>query len=102
MTDMIGNRLAKAIRPKPSMSGLRPGTDSASPRPRAATSGTVTVLLSPSPGVLVSADPVGDPQGPWNNGHTVAIGDYTQNRGLVMFLQTLARQNGGDFVGVSR
>ena len=34
--------------------------------------------------------------------HTVAIGDYTQNRGLVMFLQGLARQNGGDFVGVSR
>jgi hypothetical protein len=34
--------------------------------------------------------------------HTVAIGDYTQNRGLVMFLQTLAHQNGGDFVGVSR
>jgi len=34
--------------------------------------------------------------------HTVAIGDYTQNRGLVMFLQNLANQNGGDFVGVSR
>jgi len=34
--------------------------------------------------------------------HTVAIGDYTQNRGLVQFLQTLARQNNGDFVGVSR
>jgi hypothetical protein len=34
--------------------------------------------------------------------HTVAIGDYTQNRGLVMFLQSLAKQNGGDFVGVSR
>lgn len=34
--------------------------------------------------------------------HTVAIGDYTQNRGLVMFLQALAQQNGGDFVGVSR
>ena len=34
--------------------------------------------------------------------HTVAIGDYTQNRGLVVFLQALARQNGGDFVGVSR
>lgn len=34
--------------------------------------------------------------------HTVAIGEYTRNRGLVMFLQTLARQNGGDFVGVSR
>jgi len=34
--------------------------------------------------------------------HTVAIGDYTHNRGLVMFLQTLAGQNAGDFVGVSR
>jgi len=34
--------------------------------------------------------------------HTVAIGDYTQNRELVMFLQNLAHQNGGDFVGVSR
>lgn len=34
--------------------------------------------------------------------HTVALGDYTQNRGLVAFLQTLARQNRGDFVGVSR
>ena len=34
--------------------------------------------------------------------HTVAIGDYTENRALVQFLQTLARQNDGDFVGVSR
>jgi hypothetical protein len=34
--------------------------------------------------------------------HTVAIGDYTSNRGLVMFLQTLAQRNYGDFVGVSR
>lgn len=34
--------------------------------------------------------------------HTVAIGDYTADRTLVMFLQTLAQQNGGDFVGVSR
>lgn len=34
--------------------------------------------------------------------HTVAIGDYTQDRALVMFLQTLAQMNGGDFVGVSR
>jgi len=34
--------------------------------------------------------------------HTVAIGDYTENRTLVMFLQTLAQQNGGYFVGVSR
>lgn len=34
--------------------------------------------------------------------HTVAIGDYTLDRALVMFLQTLAQHNGGDFVGVSR
>lgn len=34
--------------------------------------------------------------------HTVAIGDYTHNRSLVLFMQTLARVNGGDFVGVSR
>ncbi len=34
--------------------------------------------------------------------HTVAIGDYTHNRSLVLFMQTLARLNGGDFVGVSR
>jgi len=33
--------------------------------------------------------------------HTVAIGDYTHNRNLVLFLQTLARLNSGDFVGVS-
>ncbi len=34
--------------------------------------------------------------------HTVAVGAYTENRALVLFLQTLARQNNGDFVGVSR
>jgi Mg-chelatase subunit ChlD len=34
--------------------------------------------------------------------HSVAIGDYTANRSLVMFMQTLAKQNNGDFVGVSR
>jgi hypothetical protein len=34
--------------------------------------------------------------------HTVAIGDYTHNRNLVLFLQTLSRHNNGDFVGVSR
>lgn len=34
--------------------------------------------------------------------HTVAIGEYTHNRNLVLFMQTLARVNGGDFVGVSR
>ncbi len=34
--------------------------------------------------------------------HTVAIGDYTHNRNLVVFMQTLARMNSGDFVGVSR
>lgn len=34
--------------------------------------------------------------------HTVALGDYTSDRDLVMFLQGLARRNQGDFVGVSR
>ena len=34
--------------------------------------------------------------------HSVAIGEYTHNRNLVLFMQTLARLNGGDFVGVSR
>ncbi|MEM1412254.1 MAG: hypothetical protein AAGH19_07835 [Pseudomonadota bacterium] len=34
--------------------------------------------------------------------HTVALGDYTSDRDLVLFLQGLARRNGGDFVGVSR
>jgi uncharacterized protein with von Willebrand factor type A (vWA) domain len=34
--------------------------------------------------------------------HTVALGDYTSDRDLVLFLQELARRNGGDFVGVSR
>ncbi|HKJ17203.1 MAG TPA: vWA domain-containing protein [Xanthomonadales bacterium] len=34
--------------------------------------------------------------------HSVAIGDYTHNRSLVLFLQSLSRLNNGDFVGVSR
>lgn len=34
--------------------------------------------------------------------HTVALGDYTSDRDLVLFLQELARRNDGDFVGVSR
>jgi len=34
--------------------------------------------------------------------HTVALGDYTSDRDLVLFLQELARRNGGDFVGMSR
>ena len=34
--------------------------------------------------------------------HTVAIGDYTHDRNLVMFLQSLSRLNYGDFVGVSQ
>jgi hypothetical protein len=34
--------------------------------------------------------------------HTVAIGEYTRDRNLVLFMQTLARLNNGDFVGVSR
>ena len=34
--------------------------------------------------------------------HTVAIGDYTQDKGLTLFLQELANQNRGDFVGRAR
>ena len=34
--------------------------------------------------------------------HTVAIGDYTQDRNLTLFLQELARRNRGDFVGRAR
>lgn len=34
--------------------------------------------------------------------HTVAIGDYTQDRRLTLFLQELARRNRGDFVGKAR
>lgn len=34
--------------------------------------------------------------------HTVAIGDYTEDRALVMFLQALAQRNSGNFVGVPR
>jgi len=34
--------------------------------------------------------------------HTVAIGDYTRDKQLTLFLQELARQNKGDFVGRAR
>ena len=34
--------------------------------------------------------------------HTVAIGDYTDDRQLTLFLQELARRNRGDFVGRAR
>lgn len=34
--------------------------------------------------------------------HTVAIGNYTQDRRLTLFLQELARRNRGDFVGKAR
>jgi len=34
--------------------------------------------------------------------HTVAIGNYTQDRNLTLFLQELARRNRGDFVGRAR
>ncbi len=34
--------------------------------------------------------------------NTVAIGDYTKNRKLTMFLQELALRNGGEFVGRAR
>ena len=34
--------------------------------------------------------------------HTVAIGDYTKNKALTIFLQELANRNRGDFVGRAR
>lgn len=34
--------------------------------------------------------------------HTVAIGDYTQDKALTIFLQELANRNDGDFVGRAR
>jgi len=34
--------------------------------------------------------------------HTVAIGDYTKNKALTVFLQELANRNNGDFVGRAR
>ena len=34
--------------------------------------------------------------------HTVAIGDYTQDKALTIFLQELANRNHGDFVGRAR
>ena len=48
-TQIIGVRLAKAIRPKPSIMGLRPRMDVASPTPSAVTSGTVIVLVVTPP-----------------------------------------------------
>ena len=33
--------------------------------------------------------------------HTVAIGNYYSNASLITFLQTLASQNGGGFVGIA-
>ena len=50
MTAMMGKRLAKAMSPKPSSNGLRPGTLEASPSPSAATSGTVIVDVVTPPG----------------------------------------------------
>jgi len=34
--------------------------------------------------------------------HTVAIGEYTKDRKLTLFLQQLAERNGGEFVGITR
>ena len=48
-TKTIGIRLAKAIRPKPSIIGLRPLMALASPTPRAVTSGTVIVEVVTPP-----------------------------------------------------
>jgi len=49
MTVIIGNKEAKAMSPKPSISGSRPGILVASPSPSAATSGTVTVEVVTPP-----------------------------------------------------
>ena len=49
MTKIMGVSEAKAIRPKPSVMGLRPLILSASPTPSAVTSGTVTVEVVTPP-----------------------------------------------------
>ncbi len=49
MTMIIGSSEAKAISPKPSIIGSRPGVRSASPTPSAVTSGTVTVEVVTPP-----------------------------------------------------
>ena len=46
---MMGNKLANAISPKPSIIGFRPGTVEAKPNPKAATKGTVTVEVVTPP-----------------------------------------------------
>ena len=46
---MMGNKLANAISPKPSIIGFRPGTVDARPNPKAATKGTVTVEVVTPP-----------------------------------------------------
>ena len=48
-TVIIGKTLANAISPKPSRAGSRPGTTEASPNPKAATIGTVTVEVVTPP-----------------------------------------------------
>ena len=48
-TVIIGKTLAKAIKPKPSKAGFLPGTTEASPKPNAATIGTVTVEVVTPP-----------------------------------------------------
>ncbi len=45
----MGNRLANAINPKPSISGSRPGMADARPNPRAVNTGTVTVEVVTPP-----------------------------------------------------
>ena len=46
---MIGNRLAKAISPNPSISGFLPSIVLARPSPKAATKGTVTLEVVTPP-----------------------------------------------------
>ena len=48
-TVIIGNKLANAMSPNPSIAGFLPGTELDNPNPRAATKGTVTVEVVTPP-----------------------------------------------------
>ena len=73
-----------------------------------------TLNLKPEAIILISdgAPDDGDPGSIVNNVtrrnraraeiHTVAIGDYTQDKRLTLFLQAMASNNNGDFVGRAR
>ena len=71
---MIGNSEAKAMRPKPSSAGFRPGIVAASPRPRAVTSGTVTVEVVTPPESYAQRDEVFRREGGLHDDDEVAGG----------------------------